>query len=76
MREPVVALISGLVADHFDDQREDRDGEDEGREEQVQLRHRPDRDTAADDGEASILGLDVRLRLGRRLGRRRLVGES
>ena len=58
--EPVVARITGLVADRLDQHREDRDGEDERREQQVELRHRPDGHAAADDGKGSILGLDVR----------------
>ena len=52
--EPVVSLVSGLVADRLDDEREDGDGQDEGREQQVQLRDHPDRDAAADDGKPSI----------------------
>ena len=51
--EPVVSHIPGLVADRLDDEREDRDGEDERREQQVQLRDRPDRDAAPDDGKPS-----------------------
>ena len=49
--EPVVSLVAGLVADRLDDEREDGDGEDERREQQVQLRDHPDGDAAADDGE-------------------------
>ena len=62
--EPVVAPIPRLVADHLDEHREDRDGKDERREQEVELRHRPDGDAAADDGEGPVLGLDVRLGLG------------
>ena len=62
VREPVVSHVSCLVADRLDDDREDRDGEDERREEQVQLRDRPDRHAAADDGEPPVLGLHVGLR--------------
>ena len=43
--------VSGLVADRLDDEREDRDGKDEGREQQVELRDRPDGHAAPDDGE-------------------------
>ena len=50
--EPVVALVSGLVADRLDDEREDGDGEDERREQQVQLGDHPDGHAAADDGKA------------------------
>ena len=64
VREPVVSQVSGLVADRLDDEREDRDGEDERREQQVQLRDHPDGDAAADDGEGPVLGLLVGLRLG------------
>ena len=63
MSEPVVSRISGLVADRLDDEREDRDGQDERREQQVQLRDRPDGDAASDDGESSVLDFFVRLRL-------------
>ena len=51
--EPVVSRITGLVADRLDDEREDRHGQDEGREQEVELRDRPDRDAAADDREPS-----------------------
>ena len=53
VREPVVSQISGLVADRLDDEREDGDGKDEGREQQVELRDHPDGDAAADDAETS-----------------------
>ena len=59
VREPVVSQISGLVADRLDDEREDRDGKDERREQQVELRDRPDGDAAPDDGEGPVLGLRV-----------------
>ena len=49
--EPVVSLITRLVADRLDQNREDRDGKDERREQEVELRHRPDGHAAADDGE-------------------------
>ena len=52
--------IAGLVADRLDDEREDRDGEDERRKQQVQLRDHPDGDAAADDGEGPVLRLLVR----------------
>ena len=55
VREPVVSQISGLVADRLDDEREDRDGQDERREQQVELRDHPDGDAAADDGERPVL---------------------
>ena len=64
MREPVVSRISGLVADRLDDEREDRDGQDERREQQVELRDRPDGHAAPDDGERPVLGLLVGLVLG------------
>ena len=64
VREPVVSQISGLVADRLDDEREDRDGKDERREQQVELRDRPDGHAASDDGERPVLGLHVGLRLG------------
>ena len=70
VREPVVSRISGLVADRLDDEREDRDGQDERREQQVQLRDHPDGHAAADDGERPVLGLLVGLRLGRASPRR------
>ena len=53
VREPVVSQISRLVADRLDDQREDRDGKDERREQQVELRNRPDGHAASDDWEGS-----------------------
>ena len=53
--------IPGLVADRLDDEREDRDGEDERREQQVQLRDRPDGDAAADDGDRPVRDLLVGL---------------
>ena len=65
--EPVVSLITRLVADRLDQNREDRDGQDERREQQVELRHRPDGHAAPDDGEAPVFGLDVRLGPSRRL---------
>ena len=64
--EPVVSLVTRLVADRLDQNREDRDGKDERREQEVELRHRPDGHAAPDDGEAPVLGLDVRLCPGRR----------
>ena len=57
VREPVVSQISGLVADRLDDEREDRNGKDERREQQVELRDRPDGHAAADDGKGPVLGL-------------------
>ena len=65
--------ISGLVADRLDDQREDGDGKHERREQQVQLRDRPDGHAAADDGERSVRGLFVGFLLGLFL-RGRLLG--
>ena len=76
VREPVVSRISGLVADRLDDEREDRDGQDERREQQVELRDRPDGDAAADDRERAVLGLLVGLRLGLVLRVRLLGGQS
>ena len=72
VREPVVSQISGLVADHLDDEREDRDGKDERRKQQVELRDRPDGHAAPDDGKGPVLGL----RVGRCLGLRLRVGRS
>ena len=59
--EPVVPLVSGLVADRLDDEREDGDGEDERREQQVQLGDHPDGHAAADDREGAVLRLFVGL---------------
>ncbi len=74
--QPVVSQISSLVADRFDDEREDWDGQDERREQQVQLRDHPDGHAASDDGEPPILGFLVGLVL-ELFGRRgRLVGLS
>ena len=61
VREPVVSRISGLVADRLDDEREDGDGQDERREQQVQLRDHPDGHAAADEGKRPVLRLLVRL---------------
>ena len=61
MREPVISHIPRLVADRLDDEREDRNGEHERREQQVQLRDRPDRDAAADDGDRPVRDLLVGL---------------
>ena len=72
VREPVVSQISGLVADHLDDEREDRDGKDERREQQVELRDRPDGHAAPDDRKGPVLGL----RVGRCLGLGLRVGLS
>ena len=71
VREPVVAQISGLVADDLDDEGEDRNRQNEGREQQVELGDRPDRHAAPDDGKGSVLGLHVGRRLG--LGLRRCL---
>ena len=76
VREPVVARISGLVADRLDDEREDRNGQDERREQQVELRDHPDGHAASDDGKRPVLGLVVGLRLGLLLRRGRLVGQT
>ena len=76
VREPVVSRVSGLVADHLDDDGEERNGKDEGREQQVKLRDRPDGHAAPDDGEGSVLGLLVDLRLGPRLRVGPLVSQS
>ena len=77
VREPVVSQISGLVADRLDDEREDRDGKDERREQQVELRDRPDGHAASDDGKRPVLGLLVGLRPGPCFGRvGRLGGQS
>ena len=64
VREPVVSHISRLVADHLDDEREDRDGQDERREQQVKLRDRPDGHAASDDGKRPVLRLRIGLGLG------------
>ena len=70
VREPVVSQISGLVADRLDDEREDWDGKDERREQQVELRDRPDGHAAPDDGKRPVLGLRVGLCPGLALPRR------
>ena len=69
-------MISGLVADRLDDEREDRDGKDERREQQVELRDRPDGHAAPDDGEGPVLGLHVGLGLGLGLRVGLLGGQS
>jgi hypothetical protein len=61
VREPVVSPISGLVADCLDDEREDGDGKDERREQQVKLRDRPDGHAAPDDRNSPVRGLLVGL---------------
>ena len=61
VREPVVSQVSGLVADRLDDEREDWDGKDERREQQVELRDHPDGHAAPDDGKRPVLGLLVGL---------------
>ena len=76
VREPVVSQISRLVADRLDDEREDRDGKDERRKQQVKLRDRPDGHAASDDGKPPVLGLHVGLRLGLFGRGGRLVGHS
>ena len=76
VREPVVSQISGLVADHLDDEREDWDGQDERREQQVELRDRPDGHAAPDDGKGPVLGLHVGLCPGLRLRVGLLGGQS
>ena len=74
--EPVVSRVSGLVADHLDDDGEERNGKDEGREQQVKLRDRPDGHAAPDDGKGPILGFLVDLRLVPRLRVGPLVSQS
>src|SRR6266849_1724001 len=54
VREPVVPQISGLVADRLDDEREDGDGKNERREQQVKLRDHPYRHAASDEDSASV----------------------
>ena len=76
VREPVVSPISGLVADRLDDEREDGDGKDERREQQVELRDRPDGDAAPHDRKGAVLRLRVRLRLGLGLRVGLLGGQS
>ncbi len=76
VRQPVVAQVSGLVADRLDDEREDRDGKDERREQQVKLRDHPDGHPAPDDGKGPVLRLLVRLCLGLVLGVELLAGQS
>ena len=70
VREPVVPQISGLVADDLDDECEERNGKDEGREQQVELRDRPDGHAAPNDGKGPVL----RFLVDRRLGLRFRVG--
>ena len=55
VREPVVSQISRLVADHLDDEREEWNGKDERREQQVELRDHPDGDAAPDDRKGPVL---------------------
>jgi hypothetical protein len=76
VREPVVSRIFRLVADRLDDQREDGDGKDERREQQVKLRDRPDGHAASNDGKPSVLSLHVGLRAGRSFRSGSLVGQS
>ena len=76
VREPVVSQISSLVADHLDDEREDWNGKDERREQQVELRDRPDGHAASNDGKGPVLRLLVGLRLGLRLRVCLLGGQS
>ena len=76
VREPVVSHVSRLVADRLDDQREDRDREHERREQQVQLRDRPDRHAAADDGEPAGTRPPRRASPGAFCRRGRLVGAT
>ena len=62
--EPVVALLARPPADDLDDHREDRYAEDEGREVQVQLGHRPHGQPRADQREVTVgrfLGRVLRL---------------
>src|SRR4051812_38603437 len=59
VRQVVVSQIPSLVADCLDDERKDWNGKDKGREQEVELCDRPDRDAAANDGNGSILGLLV-----------------
>ena len=68
--------IAGLVADDLDDEGEERNGKDEGREQQVELRDRPDGHTAPNDGKSPVLGLLVDLCLGLRLRVDSLVCQS
>ena len=60
VREPVVAQVAGLVANRLDDEREDRDGEDERGEQQVELRRHPDGHAAADERKRPVLALPGR----------------
>ena len=76
VREPVVFLVSRRVADRLDDDREDRDGKDERRKQQVELRDHPDGHAAPDDGEGPVLSLLVGLGLGRFLGVGLFGGQS
>ena len=70
MRQPVVPQISRLVADHLDDDREEWNGKDERREQEVELRNHPDGDAAPDDRKGTVLRLlvgfcpQLRLRVG------------
>ena len=76
VREPVVSQISGLVADRLDDEREDWDGKDEGREQEVELRDHPDGHAAPNDGKGPVLRLLVGLRPGLALRGCLLGGQS
>ena len=68
--------IPGFVTDQLDDEREDWDGKDERREQQVELRDGPDGHAASDDGEPPVLRLLVGLVLGLRLRVGLLGGRS
>src|SRR5262249_13111936 len=57
VREPVVLGVARPPANRLDDDREDRYAEDEGREVQVELRDRPDRQARADQREGAVRGL-------------------
>jgi hypothetical protein len=74
VREPVVSQVAGLVADRFDDEREDGDGEDERREEQMQLRDHPDGDAAPDPRNGPVLRFLVGFRRSLLGGGRRWQG--
>ena len=76
VRQLVVALFLGDVADELDDEGEQGHREDEGSKQQVELRQHPDRDPAADERNGAVLGLHVGRGLRLRLVCGLLVGDA